>query len=265
MSSFAESGYLSTEIDKCIKEIRNRYSEWLDLIESINRFGQELQYRLKVDVTDPQSLVCATLYARTLSTFQAAVLLSERGIAPQAQMLLRCMLESIFSLVAISKHKDMARQFIAADAVNRLKMFNKVKTWKSEGLRELTRQRDTGVTKQEIEQDIEETDAKNISVEQMAIKAGLHDWYLTAYVIFSGSVHTSVRDLESHLAVDEASNTVSIVNEPTIAELDKLLLTAAEGMLLVLQAVEKVFSVDTSQFVNNQYAELGRLHKTIED
>jgi hypothetical protein len=259
MSSLEESGFLSFQIHDYVEAIRSRHSESFSVLASINRFAQELQYKLDVKPDNVQSIVCGTLYARTLSTYQAAIIVAERGMIPQARMLLRCLLESLFSLVAISKSTELAKKFINADERQRLKMFNKVQSWKADNLREIAKQSTTDVTKESIEQAIKEKNAKSISVEQMAIKAGLHDWYLTAYAVFSGSVHTSVRDLETHLVLDKDRNIISLTNEPSEEGLDRLLLTAAEAMLHALKAAERQFNVSAHEFVQTQYTELQRL------
>ena len=263
MTSFTEDGFLSSEIDDRVTWFRSTYPEWFNLVSSVNRFAWQLQYSLSVKTDDAQSLVCGTLYVRALSNYQGAVLLIQRGMSSQARILLRCLLESVFSLVAVSKHKELANDFIKADEIQRMKMLNKVERWRGENLRQVAADAQTKQTKEDLKRVIEEIGAKNIHVEEMAKKAELLDWYLTAYAVFSGAVHSSVRDLEHELALDSSRNIVSLKNQPSYEETPELLLAAIEAMLQTLIAVGAVLTVDTSEFVESHYEQLRKLKNSI--
>jgi hypothetical protein len=196
--------------------------------------------------------------------YQAALLTAVKGMDVQTRILLRCLLESLFILVASSISEDIAKEFVAADQLERRKIFNKARSWRADSLKKLAVNHATDEMKEKIERDIEETGAKKVYAEQMAIKAGLHDWYLTAYSIFSQSVHASIRDLEKHLITDGQKNIIGLKNEPSTENIDRLFITAAEAMLHALKAVERVFAVKTNNFVDSTYKTVGKLSESIE-
>ena len=89
-------------------------------------------------------------------------------------------------------------------------------------------------------------------------------WHLTAYSIFSQSVHSSIRDLEKHLIIDDQKNIIGLKNEPSTENIDRLFITAAEAMLHALMALERNFDVKTDVFVDSTYKTIGKLSESIE-
>jgi len=264
MTKFEEHGFLSDEILQLKNKLRKDYNEWFEVLYLINGYCQSLQYKLNIDNQNSQQVVCAALYSRCLSMCQAALAIAMKGMDVQTRILLRCALESLFILVASSKSEDIAKEFVTAYQLERLKLFNKARSWRADSLKELAAKHTTDEMKEKIEKDIEETGSKKIYTEQMAIKAGLHDWYLTAYSIFSQSVHSSIRDLEKHLIIDDQKNIIGLKNEPSTENIDRLFITAAEAMLHALMALERIFDVKTDVFVDSTYKTIGKLSESIE-
>ena len=263
MANFQEQGFLSNYLSEFEEIFRKKYETWLNFLFEINKYAQELQYKLDINNENGQQLVCASLYARCLSMYQASIAISIKGMETQATILLRCLLESLFSLVASSKSTEVVKKFVAADQLERRKFFNKARMWKSDSLRDLAGKHATDEIIRKIQNDIDKAEAQRFPTEQVAIKAELHDWYLTAYSIFSLSVHSSARDLEKHLIIDEKGDITGLKNEPTIDDYDLLFMTAAESMLHALMAVEKVFVLKTSEFVDEKYKVLEEFVKKI--
>jgi len=264
MTKFEEHGFLSKEINLIANNLSKEFPEWFEVLYQINGYCQNLQYELNINNQNPQQIVCAALYSRCLSMYQAALSMAVKGMDVQTRILLRCMLESLFILVASSTSEDIAKEFVAADQLERRKIFNKARSWSAESLKKLAINHATDEMKEKIERDIEETGAKKIYAEQMAIKAGLHDWYLTAYSIFSQSVHSSIRDLEKHLITDGQKNIIGLKNEPSTENIERLFITSAEAMLHALRAVGETFGIKTSDFVDSRYKTIAKLSASIE-
>ena len=183
----------------------------------------------------------------------------------QATILLRCLLEALFSLVASSKSEEVVKKFINADLLERRKFFNKARMCKGDSLKGLADKHATDEVISNIQKDIDTFEAKRLSTEDISIKAELHDWYLTAYSLFSHSVHSSIRDLEKHLITDRNGDITGLKNEPTSDDYELLLATAAEAMLHTLKAIERVFDLDTSDFVKEKYIILDELLQKLKD
>lgn len=264
MDYLGTKGFLSTEIENVIDQVHRKYGNWIKLFEEISEFAVSVQHKIEIIPNNARSLLAATLFARTLANCQGAYLLIERGMNTQARILLRATIESLFSFVAICISEQTSQEYIDADECARRKMLNKARMWKDESLKAKAKEYATEEKLEEINNAIEEKNAKHIYTEQMSIKAGLHDWYLTGYSVLSGSVHSSVRDLERHLVLDDERNIKELCNEPDIVGLDSLLLMASETLLHALYSLKILFKIEVEEFYSAKYETLGELTKTIE-
>lgn len=228
--------------------VRERYPDWVALYTEVESKARALQHEPKVHRENVQELLVAVLYARTLATVTAAMLTAEHGYDVQCRVLLRSAMEVLFSMVAIAKDAELAEAFVLADEAERRRMLRKSRSWSSPKLQKQAALHATDEKLREIEEGIEAANAKPIKVEEMAKAGGLHDWYLTAYAVFSSSVHNNVRDLERHLVVTADREIEAIRNEPVTEQLDKLFLTAIEILLKAMEALSLVFNLDTKRF-----------------
>ncbi|MGO9481020.1 MAG: DUF5677 domain-containing protein [Candidatus Kryptoniota bacterium] len=237
-TGFEEQGFLSTEIGDTIQHISTKYSEWLQFFYEINYFAQHIQYQLEVHIDNPQELVVATLFSRTLANIQAAIILCIRGMDAQTQIMLRCSLECLFSLTATSLNPGLAKDFINADLLERKKIYYKIKQW-PEHLKRKNDVHDQEIDEKlkEIQDEIAKLGVKKIHIEEMAKKAEMHEWYVTAYPIYSDPVHSSIRSMENgHMVQIE-----ELKNEPALEELEPLFMMGIQILLEALSAIDRVF------------------------
>lgn len=260
-------GFLSSAIDNFKDNIRSAYPKHYEIAHDVNEYAQQLQWEIEIPknyvdnklLLSTDKLLSAILYSRTISTYQAFLLVSQRGMAQQSKMLLRCMFESLFPLVAIQKNKDYSQQLIAADELDRLKAFNKIISHKNRHnpkdpeipkIKELAKQ-----SKMKIETE----SLKKIGVADCAEKAGLLDWYDTAYSLLSGTIHSSIRSLQEALVLDDKEDIVCLKNEPEVEELGTLYATAIEIIRFAVIAAGEIFEIDVNEFAKKTYASFGEL------
>ena len=85
-----EDGILAPEMDNVVVDIRKRHSSWFEFATRLNRAGQEIisnaQIVTKLGVTEPR-LSALLLLVRTLSNFQGAILMAERGMVVESRTL----------------------------------------------------------------------------------------------------------------------------------------------------------------------------------
>jgi hypothetical protein len=77
----AVEGFLSTGFTKTVTRIRQDYSSWFDVIHRCNRLAMDVLPCLKSGTTNDQKLLEAGLYGRAIQSFQAVILLAERGMS----------------------------------------------------------------------------------------------------------------------------------------------------------------------------------------
>lgn len=104
--SISEQGFLSPDIAHFINKHRQDNKAAFDLADALNRTAQHLmlgsEIGMKGDVLSEKNLA-QLLFIRTLSNFQGAILMAERGAIVEARVLARTCLETVFALVAAVK------------------------------------------------------------------------------------------------------------------------------------------------------------------
>lgn len=228
--------------------VRARYSEWICVYSQVETKTRALQHEIEIERDNLQELLIAVLYVRTLATVSAAMVIAECGFDVQSRMLLRSAMETLFSMRAIEKDSAIAEAFTRADELERKRMLRKARSLSAPDLRAEAALHATDEKLREIDEAVKAADVKRLSVEELAKAAGLHDMYLTAYAVFSGSVHGNVRDLERHLLMTDDGDIDGIRNEPVLEELDKLFLTGTEILLQALVALSSIFGLNTERF-----------------
>lgn len=263
MPDFNEIGFLSSSLDGFEEQIKQAFPEHYEYILKINRFCHPLQYELDIHRDNVDELTSAILFSRTLATYQAFILVAKRGMLQQTKMLLRCMLESLFPLVAISKQKGYALKLIGSEDYERLRTYKKLLGYYESNDPNNPKIEEIRQKAEEVKHKISKHNFKRITVAQEAQHAGLKDWYDTAYPLFSMTVHASVRSLEDALVLDDQKNIRELKSEPELHELDHLFTTAIEVMKFAIIALSEIFKIDVNRFVENLSKKLSEFAKDL--
>jgi hypothetical protein len=251
MATFEEQGFLADEFSFFTEEANAKYGGLISICMELNRLTQRFQYSLAIHNEHLPEIMGSILFSRVLSTYQAALLLSQKGMKHQVQMLIRCMLEPFFPLVAISKGLNFVNAFVLSEEHERLKGINKLIRYKernkdSDGLQELKDLAKASRLK------ICAEEIKPISVYDCAQKAGLQDYYDTLYSFMSNTLHASPRSLEEAIEMDrERVSIKEIKNEPDLDSFDVHLSTLADLLLKAVSATAVVFTIDEPEFVQD--------------
>ena len=228
--------------------VRERYAVWIAIYAEIESRAREVQHKRLFPIDSLQHLLVMALFARTVSNTAAAMLVVEHGYSVQCKALLRTALESMFALAAIARNPSMAETFAqSGDRETKRKVF-KSRLW-SQGLRAQAASRFGSETFKKAERLAKSTKAKIISTEELAKTAGLHDWYLTAYTIFSDAVHGNIYDLSQQFVRSKDGEEIEGVRSGAIVDdLHGLYLCVSEVLLKGLEAMDDVFHFDTAEF-----------------
>ncbi|MFC3652829.1 DUF5677 domain-containing protein [Dyella humi] len=221
----------------------------------INDHALSIQRRVVVAPEDMQGLVVATFFSRTINSIQASVILIERGLSSQAKVVLRAAMESLFGLRACLDG-EFCERLVATDAVKRKKHFRKAEQLVQRGVIPDVDGVLTKDTLAQIEADIAETNARDLTTADIAKAAGLHDWYLGVYAMFSASVHTTVRDLTEYILVDGNGEIAALTNDPYLKACAGLLICAIEQMLMASTAAAAYFGFDHLDYWERQHKAL---------
>jgi len=237
-----EDGYLGSEIKAWINKFREEHKAFFLLAEDYNRFCHLSMSEIDAHNKDIQEILVVSLYIRSLNNFQSVIILCERGMMPETRIMARAMLEVTFILCAIVKDPQLANDFVNEDQEKRITYIKK--------LRQLQRERpdNTEMLKidameKELEENIEKIDIYERTTKEWAEKAGLLKLYLTAYTIFSSSVHAKISDLEQSVIVSEQDEIKGFNWRPDDFEMDSVLSTAIEVILVGLHATMTLFNL----------------------
>ncbi|MBE9397258.1 hypothetical protein IOQ59_08300 [Pontibacterium sp. N1Y112] len=249
MSTFEKVGFLADDMASTSDALCTEYGAYLDVCKELNEFSQKLQYEFEVNTSDPAQLLSAILFTRVLSTYQASLLVAQRGMKQQLKMLIRCALE-LYPLVAISKDRDFVFDLIKSEEVERNRNIKKIIKFKERNKEEGDELEEARRLHKELDAKIKKEKLKKVSVFDCAQKAELADWYDTLYALMSSTLHSSIRSLEEALHMDEEQkNILALKSEPDIEGFDDLLIALAECLMNSLLAVSKVLSMDEPEIV----------------
>lgn len=243
---FTQDGYFSAEASAWTQRNCGNHAALFKLAEKFNRHCHEIVAGLIIHQDEGQQILGAALYVRVLGFYQAALLVTERGMSNEAKVLLRSLLEATFTIRAIASSPEVMREYIAADQRQRLSVFRRVQNNPS-GFKAVLadgREGEIEALIAEVEADVQTNKPKKLHVSYLAEKAGLKDTYDTAYVLFSGTVHSAVRDLEQYLQLNAEGSISEMKWGPDGSDIDRLLITTIECASHSLRAVEALFNLD---------------------
>jgi hypothetical protein len=240
--SIKEEGFLSEEIKSFGDFLKEKHSVTFQICYRINTFAQKLLYELEIHNKLLEELIIGAAYKRLISGFQASIVLGGKGMTNEMKVISRFMLEQTFLIIAISKNKDIAKKFSSNDEIIRKKMINK---YSKLTINPTIYNNITEVNKiiEEINSNIHRKNIKEIKTWEMAKEAGLSDHYNTYYTMLSLVVHPTARDYQDDYVVNEANEIMTIIFGPDDNDIEKVLLSNAGYILLVLEQIKYLFKI----------------------
>ncbi len=114
--AFKTDGFLSPTMEGFRNSLRKvpAYKLWLEFAEALNRLGWDMLENHETPTTDNQRLIISVLFIRAHQSFQAAIMLIEKGMLADARVVLRSAVEGAIALNALANDATFDRQFIEA-------------------------------------------------------------------------------------------------------------------------------------------------------
>jgi hypothetical protein len=245
MSTVEIDGFLSPELHRQIDECRSRHAAWFELLRTTNRLGQSLLKEVRIDPTWLQHSIACLFYVRLLGHAQGAVLLIERCMPVQAEVLCRASLETLFGLIAVVDRADTAQLLVRGDRHHQRRLL-KATLRRGESIGAVAVQK-AALVLDDVEDDLTQDPDLEMTTTDLAERAGLRSLYDSAYKILSLSVHSNLRDLERQLSLDAGGNPSAIKWGPTSEGLEELLLLIADVLIRGITAICGLFNLDHGQ------------------
>jgi hypothetical protein len=127
MTSFENAGFLSEQTDEFRQQHLSRYKELFSLAYDMNLAAHDRIRGCQVNGNDLQHLVSICLYFRILNSFASTVILSEKGMCHDAEVIARAALEALFFLKRCAEDTAFVDEFVKSDQQQRLKLMNVAK------------------------------------------------------------------------------------------------------------------------------------------
>jgi len=240
MSTFTDEGFLSTSMGEWSKECSTRYSEWFILCKDFNLYCLQFLKNLKISNNSRQESFGVALFIRLLSLFESSIILAERCMGNETKVLLRTLMETLFILRSIVKDKAMAERYYENHSFEKLQNLRLIKR---HGQASLYQGLDLDKRIEELDNIVKQKGIKKLTVQWWADKAGLNEFYATAYPVLSWTAHSNVIDIGQYLSGKSDEEIEEISWHPQIEGMNKLLLTAMECAIIGLRSVNELFSL----------------------
>jgi hypothetical protein len=128
--TFQTDGFFSKEIDHFRQTVRTTtpFREWFDYALGLNRIGLDLLRTATTPRSDSALLTMHTLFVRAHQSFQAALVLLERGMIGDSRMVLRSGVEGAIAIRALANDPSFVDQLVEAHYLNQRKLARVVLT-----------------------------------------------------------------------------------------------------------------------------------------
>jgi hypothetical protein len=231
---FNDAGFLSDESSTNHIAIEVTTSEYFTICNDLNVLAHSVLNKAVVHPDDHKEVYIMLYFQRMLSHYQAMMIMAERGMVHQVEIMLRCMLETLFDLVAFHKNDDLFDALIFGDDDQRLAFLQRIREQQK-----IT----ASFTRDEIEDldkliaNAEDLTREDFKVYMKADMAGMLNDYRTTYSLLSQSVHTSLHSIEADLILDDYGDEIIGINAivQKIGDMSLLLMTSANYISIGLE------------------------------
>lgn len=247
--------FLDPSIERYVAQVRATHAISLDFAYRLNQFGNRALFAVGVSPHDAKELLLSTLLRRILTSFQASIIICERGLPLEAQVLLRTVLEVTFKIVAIANDEEVAQLFIGEGLINKRKKYEKLRKLNSTDFQgELDEMSEAHKV---LAEKIKTEGIRELTTFEFAKRAGLENFYHSAYSVLSDAVHSSVNTLDGTLDLDAQGDLVGLKYGFSDDDLNDHVFTACEALMISLKAALSVIGpdlVEEVQELQNDFA-----------
>jgi hypothetical protein len=252
--TFQKDGFLSSDLHIFISHSRNQFGAWFELIDALNKDIFPVLLNVKPRTDNKQQFTAALLFSRTAQSFQAAILLAERGLISESRTLVRSCLETAIVLAMVAKDGDFVEKIVEAHNKHYLSLINAMSA-DQKVMSALPP--DTAEQFRKIKEDITSrypSGPRDYNLEAVAIKVGLGSLYTAIFRSTSGdAAHATIGAMLQHTWQDEAGEIEDLRFEPTTTDLDVTLSNAVSCLLHALEPMYKIFLVLEFKTIFNVY------------
>jgi len=231
---FNDVGFLSDESSTNHIALEVITSQYFTICNDLNVLAHSALNQAVVHPDNRKEVYVMLYFQRMLSHYQAMLIMAERGMVHQVEIMLRCMLETLFDLVAFHKNEDLFDALIYGDDDQRLQLLKQIRE----------QQKITATYTQDEIDDLdklianaEDLNREDFKVYMKADMAGMLNDYRTTYPLLSQSVHSSLHSIETDLIFDDYGDEIIGINAivQKIGDMSLLLMTSANYIAIGIE------------------------------
>jgi hypothetical protein len=236
-------GFLGDEIQESKASVVKSYQKLFDLFYELNEYSQKKKFEIQPHEQNGQEVLSACLFIRILNGAQATCILSSHGLANDARVVLRSILEGLFMLTKMLKDPSFVRVYVGADEIKRLKIIRAARNSSHPVFAE-TKNSATDEVIESLQKRIEkENFPKRLNVKDIAESVGMGLYYESAYSLLSDDIHTAVRSLERYVGTDSEGGLDRIEWGPQFGDVPLNLAMAIDVLLRSWAAIDNLFKL----------------------
>lgn len=266
MARLIRNGYLGDDYDLQYKGIQNEFSSFFSLSEDINAYCHELLSSIKIERTQRTDILLSSLFIKSLETYQSIHLLSQRGLAKEANILLRSLIEMSFYINRISVNDGDAIRYILKGEFERIRLIDtlikKCDGWHNclggkESLQFDYSESKDSFNKLLKENNLKETDIKKFSPSFILKEAnekgtGDREIFQDLYVLYSylcADVHSDSNSINDYLKKGISNGIESITYGQKINGIGHILGVSMHCMISVAGCIGEFFEAGNTQIL----------------
>lgn len=216
-------------------------SQQFQLCEQLNQLGQRISNQNQIHPDDEGEVYLVLYFQRLMAHFQAVLLLSERGMTHQTEIMTRCILEVFINMAAYYRHPEFLDAMTAHDDNKKLAVLQQFY---------LEQKRTPTLTEEELQHikliiaSPDQIDREDIAIYVKAEYAGLMYEYRTTYALLTESVKSCIHSLQTDLIFDEQTNSIvgMATRQDETDRLISLLMTSATYLADAISIMLNLYS-----------------------
>jgi len=199
MSTLETEGFLSREAEAGEAIFKKRFSRVLGLAEDVNSVAIRKLGEAKLGKSSRGHFVLYLLTIRIIESYEAVIILMRRGLLAPAKLIIRPMLETLFTLAALQRDASLVDKYFDMQEKAHLEQLRSSTRWRDEVLKRAFKE--AGLEKQYIEKKkaLKETPPQTLRPIEWAQEAGYEDFYHVYYVHYASFTHSNIAALEDHI------------------------------------------------------------------
>ncbi|CAJ0734840.1 hypothetical protein R16034_00020 [Ralstonia edaphis] len=242
-----DRGFLAISPES-IANIRRDYESWFAAAERFNELAMQVLRKVKPNGNSEQQVVGAALYGRALTSLQAALVLSERGMIADARTVVRAAAETVIVLSALAKDSGVCSLLLDRHVWHHAKM---QRVWLNDRQikAQLTPAESANVSDTLAAIEAQFPQSKTLKVDPVAIATlaatgGVTVLYNSVFRATSGdAAHTTLDTLNRHVRVDSHGDIIGMKFGPCADDLAVTLSDAISVIGFGLHAVADLFQI----------------------